>query len=60
VNYVLGVLAIVGLFAVMLGCCRLCFIEGWKCGQRETDKWWIGAEDGADQARQEIWRFEKL
>ncbi len=42
----------------------MCMVYGWghedgyKKGQRECDRWWCGLEEGADEARQEIWREE--
>lgn len=32
------------------------FAQGYCKGHTDADLWWIKAEEGADQARQEIWR----
>lgn len=33
--------------------------EGYAAGRKDADNWWIGAEAGAEQARQTIWREER-
>ncbi len=32
--------------------------EGYRLGRIDADKWWLGIEEQADQARQKIWREE--
>jgi len=32
------------------------YARGEEYGRLKADNWWLGAEEGTDQARQEIWR----
>ena len=32
---------------------------GYRKGREDADKWWIGAEEQADQERQKIWKEER-
>ena len=32
---------------------------GYRNGRKDADRWWIGAEEQADQERQKIWKEEQ-
>ena len=61
--HILGSLALVGLFALLLAAFRgVGYRSGWdrgyEMGRRDETIWWKQAELQVDEARQKIWREE--